>query len=897
MSRTLSHVSIIMIALVLAACSSSDSGSGKTTSTVIMPTDTYSLSGTITSKALLAYDSDLNNPASTPNISNNTFADAQTISNYFTINGFASAERTNQTGDRFKNISDNSDIYQVNLEPGQVIRLQNINFQLDAGNALRFHGDLDLVLFNSQYQEVKRSNLTREFESITVPAQDSGDQTYFIQVLAYSGISKYVLKLEPITRFNKVTSKTPLARFKTNEAIIKFKTAKLASASTFKAKNMQSFALNHTSYNRPMLAKFETSTQAKAFSIHNAPQGASDFLSELEALNPESYDHYVTLNTIKQFRLRDDVEYAQPNYIRTKQQVPNDPLYIRQWHYPAINLPQAWDLTTGTPDVGNVIVAVIDTGVFLDHEDLRNKLVPGYDFISDPLNQGNEGEGESGIDPNPDDPGDGFQPDTSSWHGTHVAGTIAAETNNNLGLSGVSWGAKIMPLRVLGPRDGTDYDIGQAALFAAGLPNDSNTVPAQKADIINMSLGGPGNYTTEDKAYYQDIFSRVRAENVIIVAAAGNESSAELSYPASFDGVISVAATNAINEQTSYSNFGTTIDVAAPGGEPGQDLNNDNLADNVWSTLVIDPNGFRYNAYRSLYGTSMATPHVAGVIALMRAVYPDISPDEIDTLLTSGSITTDLGASGRDNIYGHGLIDAYKAVNEARRLENGGILPSLPPILTATPSSLNLGSLSSGSIIISNIGDGNPIITSFSVSDTWLSISPGNIDELSRLGTYNVNIDRSGLPSSSYMGNLTFQVNTETNLKTIEVPISMFVSSTSTEGNIDTQYVVLIDTRTGKEVHKTRSTIESNGQYNYQFDAVLPGTYQILGGSDIDNDQSICKIGESCGEYPVINQPTEIKVVDADMTHLDFVADILSSFNASRTDYPTPVSVTNQLIK
>jgi serine protease len=856
----------------------------------------FSLTGTIKSEALVDVDSDVNDLSPNSNIANNDFTNAQPLNNYFTVNGFATADATNRAGDRFEFSSDLADIYKVNLQIAQELRLQIIDFENTSITGSEFQGDLDLILFNSSFIEIGRSESITEFESLTVPSQNTGDGTYYVVVLAFRGASKYVLSIDPVLNSSVLNFFTP--QFVMNEAIIKFKepslspnTARLNASSvndtfTHKTFNNQPLPLSHTSYRRAMLTNFDsltqTQTQAQAFSSNKAsPQAEQNFLAELHAFNPESYEHYITLNTIKKLRVRDDVEYAHPNYIRTIKQTPNDTHFPKQWHYPAINLTQAWDITTGTPETGNVIVAVIDTGVFLNHEDLNGKLVPGYDFISDPSSSADN----DGIDANPDDPGDGGQIGTSSWHGTHVAGTIAAETNNGIGVAGVSWGAKIMPLRALGVLGGTDYDIGQAALFAAGLANDSGTLPAQKADIINMSIGGPGGSNGQID-FNQDIFNRVRDAGVIIVAAAGNQNSSQPSYPAAYQGVISVAATDAKNERAPYSNFANAglnskIDIAAPGGDPQQDQNNDNYQDGVLSTLVDNSSGSRKSIYSFLEGTSMAAPHVAGVIALMRAVYPNLSPAEFDALLASGSITNDIGVPGKDDFFGYGLIDAFKAVNEARKLANGGIVPERPPLVIASPSTLNLGASSSATITISNSGGGSPTITSFSVNTSWLSVTPNSINSVTGLGSYSVNIDRTDLPDSSNIGKVTFNINTESGSKTLDVQVSMLVGTVSTEGNIGTQLVLLIEPLTGEVIDQSMPSKDINGDYDYQFNIVPVGSYQILSGSDIDNDFLICQLGESCGGYPVLNRLSAVEVVNADIPNLDFVSGVLSSFGTT----------------
>ncbi len=825
---------------------------------------TVSLSGTISTKTGTDVDSDINDPQATANVSNNSAANAQALTNFVTVSGYASAQGSFGTSrnlnDRFALTPDRSDFYAVNLQANQEIRLQVVDF---SGKDL-FTGDLDLTLYDEQLNIVDFSLSTDEFESVSVPANGN----YFIEVSAFNGISKYILQLNAVTSSGADASTLP--DFMPGEAIVQFKsdpgfqaqaTNGSTSLSTQQVDSLDQSGIHttHTQTARATLASWNTDAGFNAASATEKEQ-------ELAKANPAALKKWQTLMKIKQLSLRDDVAYAEPNYLRHPMKVPNDQYYNLQWHYPAINLPEAWEVTTGTPASGQVIVGVIDTGVFLEHADLQGQLVDGYDFISDARNA----RDGNGIDPNADDPGDSAQLNSSSWHGTHVAGTVAAMSDNDIGIAGVAWGARIMPLRVLGQFGGTDYDINQAMLFSAGLSNDSGTVPAQKADIINMSLGG-GGYSQSA----QNTITSVRNAGVIIIAAAGNENTSQLSYPASYDGVISVSATDYNGDRAPYSNFGSRIDVAAPGGDTGSDNNQDGYADGVLSTIVDDSQGTRKSTLSFYQGTSMATPHMAGVVALMKAVYPDLSPTDVDTLLASGAITTDAGVSGRDNIYGHGIIDAFKAVQAAQDLASGGTA-MLPAVVTASPNSLSLGGSDSATITLSNAGGQTVSIATVEDNASWLSVSANNTDA-EGLGTYLVTIDRSGLSDSSYTGTITF---TLSDANTVKVQVSMTVGTTSVTVNPGRLYILLLDEDRNTVQQATPQNL-GDGVYSYRFSGVSPGTYSIAGGSDVDNDTFICTLGETCGGYPIISDLNTVEVTNLNLENLDFISEVLSTFGAT----------------
>ena len=272
-----------------------------------------------------------------------------------------------------------------------------------------------------------------------------------------------------------------------------------------------------------------------------------------------------------------EVAAAEPDLLMQILRTPNDPAYSNQWHYfaPApgnygINLPTAWDITTGST---NVVVAVIDTGVLLNHADLSGRTVPGYDFISDVFNA-NDGNGR---DADANDPGDwltweeaffgpcaGGSATDSSWHGTHVAGTIAANSNNSLGVAGINWQAKILPVRVLGKCGGYVSDIADSIRWSAGLPVTGVPNNPNPAKVINMSLGGQAACGT---AYQNAINAAVAAGSVVVVAAGNSNANAANFTPANCNNVITVAATDRYGDRAYYSNYGAVVEIAAPGGE------------------------------------------------------------------------------------------------------------------------------------------------------------------------------------------------------------------------------------------------------------------------------------------------------------------------------------------
>ena len=348
------------------------------------------------------------------------------------------------------------------------------------------------------------------------------------------------------------------------------------------------------------------------------------------------------LKEVEKYEKRDDVIYAEPNYIVQTSMMPNDDYYELQWHLDnstgsGVNAEKAWDISNGS----GVVVAVIDTGIayedngrYAQAPDLAETcFVKGYDFVN-----------------NDDHPND------DNSHGTHVAGTIAQSTNNNLGVAGLAYGACLMPVKVLDD-NGYGYvdDVANGIIFAAD----------NEAQVINLSLSGEELSTTLENAV-----AHAYNEGVTIIASAGNDSSSVIGYPAAYnDYVIAVGATRYDKALSYYSNYGSDLDLVAPGGDMTLDQNGDGYGDGVLQQTFKSPN-FKVFGYWFFQGTSMAAPHVAGAVALLIASENATTPDEIRNVLQSNA--QDLGAIGRDDIYGYGLLDTFAALQNSSTMEHSG---------------------------------------------------------------------------------------------------------------------------------------------------------------------------------------------------------------------------------
>lgn len=382
------------------------------------------------------------------------------------------------------------------------------------------------------------------------------------------------------------------------------------------------------------------------------------------ALGPElvradrALDRAEAETLMRQLAADPNVQSVEVDQILHATLTPNDTRLSEQWAFgttnAGLNIRPAWDKATGS----GTVVAVIDTGI-TSHADLNANILAGYDFISD-ATTARDGNGR---DSNAADEGDwyaanecgaGIPAASSSWHGTHVAGTVAAVTNNTTGVAGTAYGAKVVPVRVLGKCGGSLSDIADAIVWASGGTVSGIPANANPAEVINMSLGGGGSCSTT----MQNAINGAVSRGTTVVVAAGNDASnVSGSLPANCANVIAVAATTSAGAKASYSNFGTGIDVSAPGSS-------------ILSTLNSGTTTPGSASYASYNGTSMASPHVAGVVALVQSVAPTaLTPAAVETLLKNTARALPGACSGG---CGAGIVNADAAVTAAINGGSGG---------------------------------------------------------------------------------------------------------------------------------------------------------------------------------------------------------------------------------
>ena len=348
-------------------------------------------------------------------------------------------------------------------------------------------------------------------------------------------------------------------------------------------------------------------------------------------------DGFTPAEALSRLAQAPEVEYAEPNGRMHALFTPNDPAYSVQWNFKMINAERTWDIQKGDP---SVVVAIVDTGIAYENfgpyamapDFAGTTFVPGFDFINNDAHANDD-----------------------SFHGTHVAGTVAESTNNSLGVAGLAFGCALMPVKVLDSQgEGTFFDVSEGIDFAAR---------NAQVKLINLSLGGDST----SQAVTNSVNNAVSAGKTV-VAAAGNDSKGTLSFPASLPNVIAVGAIDGRKQRAFYSNFGPGLSVVAPGGDLRRDDTGpggvpDGEPDGILQQ-TFDPSSAERGIYNDFHlffvtGTSQATPHVSAVAALL---YRQGITDPVAIRAAIESTAEDLGAAGRDDTFGHGLVNPALAL-------------------------------------------------------------------------------------------------------------------------------------------------------------------------------------------------------------------------------------------
>lgn len=865
------------------------------------PGAAYTVSGTMAVTETSAVDSDSNDPNQPARADNGSFDTLQALPNpvqligYLTMPGEGAEGPASASGDLV-------DGYRLFLEQGQVVELE---FSADPSRL-----DIDLFVYDTSRVLKGQSIGLNKYECVSIGA--SGE--YFLGVQIFPGTSSggslYQLRIGAPGSGTACANSTGAADLMVPNQIV-------AQASEPARRRLAGGAgspgdvvvlRGDPAGARPVLVQVPAGHAAQSAAVQRleAAAAVAKGLAGSAAGTQPRHDRsrmssaaiaawrrqlpartlalHQTIDHAKLMVAGGEYLHAVPNFLLHASQTlamepfpPNDREYVKQrWHYEAIHLPEAVAALQGLDLSASPrpIVAVVDTGIVADHPDLASQLVAGYDFVGSPASAGDGG----GSDADPDDASreQGF-----SFHGSHVAGTVAAQTYNGIGGAGVAPVARVMPVRVLGTSgSGSLYDILQGVRFAAGLPNDAGVTPARPADIINLSLGAEG---IDCDPMLQALFTDIRARGVLVVAAAGNESRADsprpVDFPANCTSVLSVAGTDFDNRRAFYSNVGPQNFLAAPGGDTSRSSSGSGLPDGVYSTTAsVDAGGRRQPTYGYLQGTSMATPHVAGVLALMRWANPALTAQAIEDLIRSGSIVDDLGPAGRDAEFGYGLINARKAVDAALAARGGGTTtpPAPPPGQThAQPSSISLGSLrTEAELVLSRVGVTDERVLSVTTDSPTISVAPKDaaaVDPATGLGTYRVQANREAMPlGSSAFPDVLVELSSG-RMISVQVAIERRAPAAG-QGSLGTVYLLVLDAEDPARAVVANATVAAPANGLYRYSVTVPGTaaISVIGGSDLDNDGTICSAGEACGAYPLLSSRLEVLRPGGSLTGIDF---------------------------
>ncbi len=806
--------------------------------------DTYTINGTLYSNRYTEVDGDVQNTLKYTYNENNSLSSAQILQNPTDVighigdnvveiviveDGFCFDDDNDGECDTqtVENV-DPEDWYKITAAPNLTVTLQNegLIYEDLPDNPGSFYCceyesmDLDLLLYNedgtlADYSYTDSSTATRKI--IALP--DSG--TFYAVVKSNSGHAKYVLTFGSNVEGNSASYFNPNRNFATDRFI-----SYIPFGPNFEFDGNEKYEIDiifdddveykfaqYENDERRGLRRFNLSVDSEFKRLFG-----ESYLDEITD-NPEQVKylkHWKVLQHYKdlypRLNLELDLKSKLTNFNR-------DPRWNLQWNLQQIGLETA--LTAIGQETKNVAVAVLDGGGPLvdSTADTTSAFLPGgFDFVD--------------FDSDPTDP-----QSNSGSHGIHVGSTIAALNDGN-NING--FGIGVVSMRVMGT-SGTGFvsDIIQGMLYAGGLPNSTGNVYSGDVPIkvMNLSLGSTGGGCSSS---YQGVFNDLYDRNISVVASSGNEAQEApgvYGYPASCDNVISVAATDATGLRAYYSTYNDAVDIAAPGGDVGSDVNADGYSDGV---LAFDSD----EDLAFYQGTSMAAPHVAGAIGILYALVPELLTSQVDALIIDGHLVDDIGLEGKDDDYGYGLLNINKAV--ARIIDEEGLDFTYGSI---SPGTVNLSvDLNNYELEITKVGDGELSVSSIENDlPSAVTINEISVDN-DGFGTYQLSFDRSSLPDGLYRTNtrVTFSnENIQSSVATFQVgperdrPYVEFISTYLYQVDDVAGTISLVFGNDGEMV---------NGEVEFSAENLPDGQYYFSYFSFIDN--FIRDVGEFEARYP-----------------------------------------------
>ncbi len=830
---------------------------------------TADISVTLSSNLPFRIDSDINSIRSSF-VRNNTAASAQSVENNSFILGYVSktipVDENGAPEGQLGNSSstDEFDYYKANLLAGEILRLEIA--QEETANPSRdtvdpaSGVDLDLELLDLSDNSLLISNSsTQAREEIIVP----NDGEFLIKVIASSGSSKYALTLGGSQLAGASVSQINPAHVAIGKAVVSADQKKILAA-THVGRNSKFSQMNAGARVEIDYSEFLASNISTQNSI-----GSKNKTTRHQRQR-------ATLDAIKAINLKEGLTVLEPYVFPRKVQIgpPSnfDPSASpsTQWNLSQVEWDEARLTLAGLSVSHTPVIAVIDSGFLTSHPDIADSIIDQRDFVEAEYDgDGFDAEAEEIVDPN-DENADLCH----DFHGTHVA-SIALASINNQGMMGVYPEAKLMALKVgysksIGP-DGEDSegencetlpgDIASAIRYAAQLPVSGVPLAPVKADVINLSLG-----SNSPSSATRSAINAATAAGVIVIGAGGNEGGTSLGkspfYPAAYDNVFAVAASNIDEKQAYYSSEYAEIDLTAPGGDVRVDSNNDDNSDGIIGANATLESGAFVDSLALYQGSSMAAPHVAGAIAMMRAIDPTLNTSQLQSMMKSGVLTVEAEDEGFDFKTGYGIISLPRMINAA---QGNGHLNAVTTRISANPKEIDIEfSNGNGELEISKIGDDALSVSSVIdlTSPDWLTVTASSNVDADGIGTYNLVADTTGLTQAVYESTIRISLS---DASMIDIAVTLLKSPTlpSAPAPIYPNLYALLQQDIGDgegfntiEDGQLVSATGPNPQFNFT-DVEVGEGYLIVVASDLDGDGFICSDGEICGYYPDFDRPSQ----------------------------------------